>query len=672
MVTSTILVTAGGLFDSLRRLIDPRDQCRASRRRVRPANHRRRMRFVLIAIVAVFGFLVSRLAELQVVNRDNYLEFGDSQRFRTLTLAADRGSILDRNGVELVMSRPMQSIVADPQLIDDPAAVAEQLAPFVRLDVADVEKKLRSPGRFAYVARKVTPEVAAAVGELGLPGIAFVDESERFLPSGALAQSVLGVVDIDNVGLTGLEKAYQDQLAGNPGVLTLEASPLGRTIAVGDQRLEPAVRGSDVILTIDRAIQYEVEQILAEQVEATGSKGAIAIVSLPDTGEILAMANMVRDEETDQIVPGSNNAAMTTVYEPGSVMKMVTVSAAMEEGLVDPDTLIDVPPVLRVGDTDFQDAEPHGALVWNVTQVFAHSSNIGTIKIAQQLGKDRLYGALRAFGFGQLTAVNFPNQVAGVVPEPEDWWSTSIGTIPIGQGVSVTPLQMLSAYNVIANGGVYVPPRLVQETIDPNGQIQPNDPSGQRRVLSEATVNEMNLMLRDVVQEGTGQLAAIDGYTPAGKTGTSRKPQPTGGYVDEFGRTHYQSTFVGFVPAEQPAVSVIVIMDDPKGSLYTGGAVAAPAFSRISSFVLRYLGIPPPLTDGADQSQPMTSSTSTPDSSVNEGSSSSSTSTPSTVPYGPGVTVGPDGRIRVVRAGEATQMTLVPQSEPDGVSSREP
>ncbi len=547
----------------------------------------------------------------------------------------------------------MQTIVADPQLIEDPAAAATAIAPLLDIDVADLEERLRSPGRFAYVARKVDTEVADKVQALGLPGISFVEESERFFPSGSLAQSVLGIVDIDNVGLSGLEKLYGDQLSGTPGELTIEASPLGHTIAVGDSQLVPAQRGDDVVLTIDRAIQYEVEQILAEQVEATGSQGAVAIVSDPETGEILAMANMVRDPDTDQIVPGTNNAAVTTVYEPGSVMKMVTVSAALEAGLVEPTTPIYIPPVLRVGDTDFQDAEKHGALTWSTTEVFAHSSNIGTIKIAQQLGKQRLYDAVKAFGFGQKTAVGFPNEQSGVVPEPQDWWSTSIGTIPIGQGVSVTPLQMLSAYNVIANGGVYVPPKLIKETVRSDGRVDMADVGERRRVLSEGTVNEMNLMLRDVVEEGTGQLAAIDGYTPAGKTGTSRKPQPSGGYVDEFGRTHYQSTFVGFVPAERPALSVIVIMDDPTGDFYTGGSVAAPAFSRIASFALRYLGIAPPATDQVENESK------TGDTARSSGATSSS----------PGITVDSDGRVRVATASEATPSTLVPAS---GAESREP
>jgi cell division protein FtsI (penicillin-binding protein 3) len=263
--------------------------------------------------------------------------------------------------------------------------------------------------------------------------------------------------------------------------------------------------------------------------------------------------------------------------------------------------VIQVPSVLRVGDADFTDAEEHGPMAWSVTEVLAHSSNIGTIKVAQQVGKDRLYDTLRGFGFGSTTSVAFPNEQAGVVPDPSDpsqWWSTSMGTVPIGQGVSVTPLQMLLGYNVIANGGTYVEPRLVRSTVDAEGGEHPLPIDEGRRVLSQRTADQLNLMLRDVVVEGTGKNAAVSGYTPAGKTGTSRKAQPGGGYTDAFGITQYQSTFVGFVPAEQPALSIIVVIDEPRSGQYTGGVVAAPAWSRIASFSLQHLGVPPPLTDG--------------------------------------------------------------------------
>ena len=552
-----------------------------------------------------FVLLASKLADLQVLNPGRYRQVGEEQRTFSQRIAADRGTIYDRNGVELAMSTPAQSVFVDPTMIDDPFLAASAVAPILGLDERDVEQKMRSDGRFAYLARKVTDEQAQKVSALGLKGVSLVEEPERYHPSGDMARSILGGVDVDNNGLSGLEQSFSDQLTGKPGEVVFERNPEGRTIAVGDHEMVPAVKGDDVVLTLDRSLQYESERILAEQVQATNSKGGIAIVSKPATGEILAMANMVRDGDpatggTGNIVPGTNNAAVTTTYEPGSVMKLATVGAALERGVVTPQTKIQVPSVLRVGDADFKDAEEHGTVNWTTTEVLSHSSNIGTIKIAQQLGKQPLYDTLRAFGFGTKTALGFPNELGGVVPNPSDptqWWSTSMGTVPIGQGVSVTPLQMLLAYNVVANGGTYVEPRLVHSTVDADGGEHPLAIDSGRRVLSQATSDQLNLMLRDVVVEGTGKNAAVAGYTPAGKTGTSRKSQPGGGYVDAFGVTKYQSTFVGFVPAEQPALSIIVIMDEPGGGQYTGGAVAAPGWSKIASFALQHLGVPPPLTD---------------------------------------------------------------------------
>ena len=559
-----------------------------------------RLLWLLGVVLVGFVLLASKLADLQVVNPDRYREVGEEQRTYAQKVAADRGTIYDRNGVELAMSKPAQSVFVDPALVDDPFVAAAAVAPVLGLDVREVEGKMRGEGRFAYLARKVTDEKAQQISALGLKGVALVEESSRYHPSGDMARSVLGRVDVDNTGISGLEMAYGQQLTGRPGELVFERDPEGRTIPVGDHQLVPAQKGDDLVLTIDRSIQYETERILADQVRATNSNGGIAVVTEPATGEVLAMANMVRDGDTDTIVAGTNNAGLTTVYEPGSVMKMATVGAALERGVVRPETIIQVPSVLRVGDADFQDAEEHGPMAWSVSEVLAHSSNIGTIKIAQQLGKDPLYETLRAFGFGSPTAIGFPNELAGVVPDPSDpaeWWSTSIGTVPIGQGVSVTPLQMLLAYNVIANGGTYVEPRLVHSTLDAEGVEHPVAVDGGHRVFSQRTADELNLMLRDVVVEGTGQNAAISNYGTAGKTGTSRKPQPGGGYVDKFGFTQYQSTFVGFVPAEQPALSVIVIIDEPGGGQYTGGVVAAPAWSRIASFALQHLGVPPPVTD---------------------------------------------------------------------------
>jgi cell division protein FtsI (penicillin-binding protein 3) len=573
--------------------------------RARPApsrhvDHRKRLLWFLGALLVSFAFLVSKLADLQVVNPERYRELGVEQRMFSQSLAAERGTIYDRNGAELAMSRPARSVFVDPALIDDPRAASAMLAPVVGVDAADIEAKMRGEGRFAYIARKIPAEMAAEIEALALSGVGLLEEPERHHPSGQVARSILGLTDVDNVGISGVEALYGSALTGTPGKVVLERNPAGRTIAVGEHHQVEAVKGDDVVLTIDRSLQFETERILAEQVALAQAKGGIAVVTKPDTGEILAMANVVNDDESGTIVPGTNNAALTTAYEPGSVMKVVTVSAAIEAGVVAPETVIPVPSSLKIAEYEFTDSEPHPPTAWSVSDVLAHSSNIGTIKIAQQLGKHRLHDMVSAFGFGERSPIGFPNEQAGAVPHPDNpsqWWDTSIGTLAIGHGVSVTPLQMLVAYNTIANGGVYVPPRLVHSIVDADGTEHAHPVGAARRVLSKPTADTMNVMLRQVVAEGTGRLAAVHGYTPAGKTGTSRKPQPGGGYADENGIFQYQSTFVGFVPAEQPALSIIVIIDEPHGGAYTGGAVAAPAWSKIASFALRELSVAPPATD---------------------------------------------------------------------------
>lgn len=559
---------------------------------------------LLVGLVGLFGLIAVKVADLQVINPGHYLSFGQAQTVRSQTLAADRGTVYDRNRTELAMSVPMKTIFADPKLVADAAGRSDAarsaglLAPILGLDVGDLTQKLSGTNRFVYLARKVAKDVSDKVAALNLPGIEFLDETDRITPGGGVGRSLIGTVDPDNNGLSGLEKQYASELTGTPGSLTLERNPQGHTIPVGEHQLAPAVKGDDLVLTIDRPMQYETEQILTEQVHAAGAKGGIAIVTRPSTGEVLAMANVSTDPKTGVVTTSGNNAAVTTVYEPGSVMKITTVSAAIERGLVTPNTTFSVPGSYQVGDHTFSDAEPHGIETLTVAQILAQSSNIGTIKIAQQLGKQGVYDTLTNFGFGAQTGLAFLNEANGRVPQPDKWSGTSMGTIPIGQGVSATALQVLEGYNTIANGGVYVGPRLVDSTIDANGNEHPIPADSGRRVVSATTASTMNMMLRGVVTGGTGTLAIVDGYTVFGKTGTARKAQG-GAYADKNGVTQYDATFVGAVPAEAPALSVIVVIDEPSGGNYFGGAVAAPAFSKIASYGLQRFSVPPPVTDGA-------------------------------------------------------------------------
>jgi cell division protein FtsI (penicillin-binding protein 3) len=549
---------------------------------------------VLLCFVAV----VVRLVQVQVVDEGQYAAFGAAQRTKDIVLPADRGAIFDRNGVDLAISIPQRTVWADPRLIEDPSGTARSLARLLSLDTEATTKltaKLASGKAFTYVQRRVADDVADAVEAARLPGIALLEEPQRFSPSGDLAKSVLGQVGVDNEGLSGLEKKYDDLLEGVPGELNVEQAPGGRTIPAGERRVTPAQRGDDLVLTIDRSLQYETERALAAQILAKHAKGGTAIVTRPDTGEVLAMANLKADPTTGEIRAIRENAAVTAVFEPGSVNKVITVAAAIEEGLVSPTTEIVVPDHYQVGDHVFSDHDPHPTEAYSVTKILTDSSNIGTIKIAQALDKDRLDAYLRKFGFGTKTALDLPYEASGILLPRKEYNATSIGAIPIGQGIAVTPMQMLAAYNVLANDGVYVPPKLVLETVDSAGTHHRTDSGESRRVVSTSTARQLRDMLVNVVAEGTGSRGGISGYTVAGKTGTARKPI-NGGYEDAAGNYHYVATFAGFVPAERPALSIIVVIDEPTGDIY-GGSVAAPVFADLAQYALRLFHIAPPLVE---------------------------------------------------------------------------
>ncbi len=554
----------------------------------------------LIVLLVAFASISVRLVQVQALGGEEYAAYGASQRRQTVALPGERGSIFDRNGNDLSVSLPQRTIWANPKQISDPLTVAAALSGPLGLDApatARLVARLQgvNPGsEFAYVARQVDDAIADAVEKLKLPGIAFLEESKRFTPAGDLAHSILGAVDIDNLGQSGLELQHEDLLAGEPGKLVIEKDTQGRTIPGGEHELVAASRGDDLVLTIDRSMQYETERALRAQIEAKGALGGIAIVSRPGTGEILALANLERDDETGALIATGNNLAATTVYEPGSVNKVITVAAALEEGLVAPDTMLTVPDRLMVGTHEFSDHDPHPTEDYSVTRILTDSSNIGTIKLAQMLGKDRLDSYLRRFGLGTKTALDFPHEASGILLDPDEYRGTSLGSIPIGQGIAVTAMQMLETYNVLANGGVYIPPKLVLETVDSTGKHHAVTAGSSRRVVSATTAARMSEMLVNVVAEGTGTRGGITGYQVAGKTGTARKPLATGGYQDAAGNYHYIANFVGFVPAEDPELSIIVIIDEPSGDIF-GGTVAAPVFADLAQYGLRLFRIPPPL-----------------------------------------------------------------------------
>ncbi len=561
----------------------------------RRTGHRLLAFFVVLA--AAFGLVVVRLVDLQVLHASRYVAYGDRQRLRTRQLPAARGSLLDRNGRSLAISIPQRSVFADPTLVTDPARTARELAPVLHLDSSLIGRRLRVKGRFSVLAHTVPDRVADRVMKLGLAGIATYDEFKRYAPNGDLARSLLGRVEVDGIrGSSGLEKRYNDLLTGRPGELVFEKAHGGGTIAGGHRVEKDAQPGATVYLTIDQALQYETERELGQQVLAAKAKGGTAIITRPSTGEILAMANVATARGGKDAAPTSNNVALTAQFEPGSVNKVITMAGTLQEGLAKPDDVLTVPDHLRVSTHDFTDHDPHPTAQWSVTDILATSSNIGTIELAQRLGPRRMDAYLRKFGFGAKTALDFPHETPGDMLALNDWSGTSMGSIPIGQGVAVTAMQMLAAYNVIANDGRYVAPKLVGALNRGKGR-QGTAPSSSHQVVSPTVAREMRAMMAEVVKSGTGQEAAVPGYPVAGKTGTARKPQNVkgnpDGYRDAQGNYHYVSTFAGFVPADKPDLSIIVVIDEPTTSIFASD-VSAPLFSRLASYSLRQFHIPPP------------------------------------------------------------------------------
>jgi len=540
-----------------------------------------------VVVATVFSVLTLRVADLQTRSQERLAAMGEGQRRQTVPLAAERGAIFDRNGYDLALSLERPTIYADPRVVESPAEYAAKLAPIVGADEVTLRVRLSQPGSaFAYVARKVEPEVAAAVRALRLPGVGFVREPKRFYPAGELAAPVLGFVGLDNNGLSGVEQALEGTLAGRPGRVAVERDPTGTDLPGTARTVVDARRGVDLVLSLDRSIQWETERALVEQVGATDAKGGMAIVIDVRTGDILAMATVDGETATEPARPAPSaqrNRPVTDVFEPGSTNKVVTIATALEAGLVTPETELAVPQSIVVDGTEFADVEAH-APVLSVTDILRISSNVGTILTARRLGGARLDAALRNFGFGAQTGLAFPGEASGILLPYSNYNDTSLASIPIGNGLAVTALQMLAVYATLANDGVARQPRLVAATIDADGRRVDLPTGTTRRVVSSATAAQMRRMLATVVQSGTGVRAAVPGYTVAGKTGTARKPpyeRPPYKYV---------VSFAGFAPVESPRLAAIVVLDE--AGLHSGGSAAAPVFSRIMQHALAVERVP--------------------------------------------------------------------------------
>ncbi|HVE75685.1 MAG TPA: penicillin-binding protein 2 [Actinomycetota bacterium] len=564
---------------------------RVSGRRVSRLN-RPSFRLMLMLILLATGLVAisARMVFIQVVSADRFTSLAAEQRERRIDLAPQRGAILDRAGNELAISLDHNTVIANPRQVPDKPAAAAALAPLLGASAAEIEQKLNTDRGFVYVARKVGTDVGAQVASLNIPGVSLVDESKRFYPSGSLAAHIVGFVGLDNEGLGGLESAHDGLLTGKPGFVFMERDPKGRAIAAGKFIERPPAPGHDIVLAIDREIQYAAEAALAKGIKDYGAKAGTVIVMNPENGDILAIANQptfdpnsFAEFKSDQ----RRNRALVDVYEPGSANKVITAAAALEAGVVGPSTMMKVPDNYRIADKVFHDSHPHPVLNLSFAEVIQQSSNIGTIKVGLKLGKERLYEYMEKFGYGKPTGLDFPGESGGILPKTDKWWDTSMGTIPIGQGVAVTPMQIMGVFATVANDGLAVQPQLVKGVIDEEGKRKPAGTPASRKVIEPETARTLTEILVGVTESknGTGKAAAVPGYKVAGKTGTAQKPNPKGGYEG------YIGSFIGYAPAEDAKLVVGVMLDDP--TPIWGGVSAAPVFKEVMQFSLRHLGIGP-------------------------------------------------------------------------------
>jgi cell division protein FtsI (penicillin-binding protein 3) len=546
---------------------------------VRLLNRRIGLLFGTFLVLLLVG--VGRATWLATVKASSLQHRAVSQQVQDIDVPATRGTITDRHGLDLAVSEDAVTVFANPFLIKNPAKVATRLAPLIGMPDTEVLRMISDSRKgFVYLRRKVPGAQGAKIEKLKIEGIGTMVEPRRTYPQGALASQLIGTVGTDNVGLSGIEQMLDKQLHGTDGRRRVVRDALGEPVSIVE--IKRAEAGRDVRLTLDSVLQERVEAVLADVGATYRPQGATALVMDPRSGALLALANWPRVDANDiGAAPpyARQNRAVAAAYEPGSTFKAITVSGALQEGLVTPDTPFEIPPQIQVADRTISDAEEHGFETLTVARILAQSSNIGAVKIGLQLGKDRFDKWVRAFGFGKPTGVDLPGESPGIVLKPDQYSGSSMGNLPIGQGIAVTPIQMAQAYSAIANGGVMSTPYVVD-----------GDQKKGRRVLKPAVARSVAKMLQGVLAAGgTASEAAIPGYTLAGKTGTAQKPDPINGGYSKY---KYVASFIGFAPARNPRLEVAVMVDEPQGAIY-GGVVAAPAFQKIVSFALPYLKIAP-------------------------------------------------------------------------------
>jgi cell division protein FtsI (penicillin-binding protein 3) len=543
----------------------------------------RRIGLLFGAFLLCFLLIVGRAFWLQGVQGSSLASQAAYQQTEVVTVPGLRGDLLDRRGNKLAASEDAATIYATPYQVENPPQAAAQLAPILDQPKGEVLEALSAEGGFSYVAQKVDLGTAAKVEALDLEGIGQLPDSRRTYPQGEMAGQVIGAVGSENQGLIGLEAGEEDVLGGNDGERRIVNDALGEPIRL--ETVEEAEDGEDIQLTLDPVIQQKTEEVLEGVGETYSPKGATAIVVDPRSSEVLAMANWPPINPGD-LTEASNddllNRATGFTYEPGSTFKAFTVAAALEEKLVTPTSEFTLPPTIQVADRVIEESHPRGTENMTVSQILAHSSNVGSVMIGLDVGAEKFDRWIRRFGFGRPTGIQFPAEEQGIVLDLDEYSGSSMGNMPIGQGISVTPMQMVAGYSAIANGGVLERPQLIKRV----GDEAVEQPQG-RRVISPDVAAEVREMLEGVLSPGgTASEVSVPGYTLAGKTGTAEVAEN-----GEYSETKYVASFIGFAPADDPELLAAVIVDQPQGEIY-GGSVAAPAFGQIAEFALPYLGVP--------------------------------------------------------------------------------
>jgi cell division protein FtsI (penicillin-binding protein 3) len=562
----------------------------------------RRGRIIAVLFVLGVGFalVALRLVYLQVFERSKLAARAERQQEQVVKLEPKRGTISDRKGRELAVSLDVDSVYGVPSKIDNPRELAQRLSRILREDSGMLERKLIGDKHFVWLSRKVDPAKAEKVKELGAEEIHLRPEARRFYPNKSLAGPMIGFTGVDNEGLEGLERAYDKTLRGVSGWVLAEKDAMGRMVFPGGPGFQYKMPkpGHDIVLTIDEVIQHIAEKELDAALSRSRAKGGVCIVMNPQTGEVLALSVRTNGyghpafnpNEPQRYKPAEwRDRAVTDAYEPGSIFKPFLAAAALEERVIHPLERLDCSAgSIKLADREIKDAHRNGVLTF--TDVIAESSNVGTIKVALRLGKERFFKYITAFGFGRKTGVDLPGEIPGLLRDYRLWSAVSIGEVAIGQEIGVTPIQMAAAYCVLANGGTLMKPYIVSEISGRGGaEGEKFGPQPGGRVITEETCAKVDSMLKRVVDIGTGQQAKPAGYTAAGKTGTAQKiDQRTGAYS----KKDYVSSFVGFVPTRSPKLVILVMVDTPEGDIY-GGTVAAPVFRAVAEQSLAYLQVPP-------------------------------------------------------------------------------